>query len=483
MFFADDTNTMRTTITMHPSRFLQLCGVRFGLRFALSKAPGNIEHALQAYRAVPDNAIIFKLCWEGRIDAINLLFEQGLASPLDTDSYGQTPLMIAAVAGELETCKFLMEQGADVEVRNGRGENLVMYAIDAAAMPGHWLGPGPGRGWGPRSEYDIDVSDAEKSARVPCESRFEMLKLITQNACPADSCRHEPNRLALFCWAFTLVREELHSNGGIDSIWLKDAIYHEDIDTVDYILKSGGHGVMDIATKHTILFTVSSRMKISDQTHLIHCAMSHGFNLHQPLMFFVNPDYGFPTTMAMQALRSSAAFSRFRTTLQLLGINKTTFVHNEIQQSPAVADGWTIDSLQIVFDLVYIPIKYPPNFLCWEEECMHDTEYMYDTAHEAEEVSWNFMLDKLKELNIGDALASNVDAILREREVDIIKFRDVDGRVCSNCGEVGRYYATGDEYDEAYSDWIGHWYRLKKEAETKEAEKAEVEDSMFLLSL
>ncbi|KAF7859636.1 hypothetical protein EAF04_008715 [Stromatinia cepivora] len=118
MFFADDTCKVRTTITLHPSRFLQLCGVRFGLKIALSKSPGTIEHALRAYTAVPDNAIIFKLCWEGRTEAINLLFEKGLASPWDTDSYGETPLMIVALAGRLDTCKFLMRKGADVEARN-----------------------------------------------------------------------------------------------------------------------------------------------------------------------------------------------------------------------------------------------------------------------------------------------------------------------------------------------------------------------------
>ncbi|KAJ8061764.1 hypothetical protein OCU04_009561 [Sclerotinia nivalis] len=122
LFFAHDTCKVRITIPLHPSRFLQLCGVRFGLKIVLSKSPGTIEHALRPYTAIPDNAIIFKLFWERRTDAINNLLEKRLASPWDTNSYGETPLMIAALAGRLDTCKFLLRNGADVEARTIVGE-------------------------------------------------------------------------------------------------------------------------------------------------------------------------------------------------------------------------------------------------------------------------------------------------------------------------------------------------------------------------
>ncbi|KAI9651122.1 hypothetical protein NHQ30_001159 [Ciborinia camelliae] len=52
MLFADNTYNMRTTITMHLSRFMRLCGVRFGLNIAISKSPGIINHALRAYSAI-----------------------------------------------------------------------------------------------------------------------------------------------------------------------------------------------------------------------------------------------------------------------------------------------------------------------------------------------------------------------------------------------------------------------------------------------
>ncbi|TGO64420.1 hypothetical protein BCON_0007g00700 [Botryotinia convoluta] len=116
--FADDTYKSRTNLIMHPSRLLQLCGVRLGVRIALSRSYGTFKPELKAYRAVPDDSTIFRLCRDGRIDAIRCLFDEGLASPHDTDSYGRTPLVIAASAGQLSTCKFLVDEGADLEVRD-----------------------------------------------------------------------------------------------------------------------------------------------------------------------------------------------------------------------------------------------------------------------------------------------------------------------------------------------------------------------------
>ncbi|TGO43124.1 hypothetical protein BHYA_0003g00780 [Botrytis hyacinthi] len=116
--FADGTYKSRTNLIMHPSRLLQLCGVSLGVRIALSKSCGTFNPELKAYRTVPNDSTIFRLCRDGRIDAIRCLFDEGLASPRDTDSCGRTPLMIAASTGQLSTCKFLVNEGADLEVRD-----------------------------------------------------------------------------------------------------------------------------------------------------------------------------------------------------------------------------------------------------------------------------------------------------------------------------------------------------------------------------
>lgn len=92
--FENDTYKMRTNLIIHPFRFSQLCGVNFCFRIALSNSYGAFKHELKAYRAVPDDATIFRLCRERQIDVIRHLFDEGLASPLDTDSFGRTPLMV-----------------------------------------------------------------------------------------------------------------------------------------------------------------------------------------------------------------------------------------------------------------------------------------------------------------------------------------------------------------------------------------------------
>lgn len=93
----------------------------------------------------------------------------------------------------------------------------------------------------------------------------------------------------------------------------------------------------------------------------------------------------------------------------------------------------------------------------------------------AKEVSWDLMLNNLKKLKTGNASASNIEDILQEREKNVVRFRDIDGRVCLNCGEVGEYYATKDKFGD------GHYCRWKNRM--AQVAKAAEEDSMFLLSL
>lgn len=52
---------------------------------------------LEAFRAVPDDAVVFQLAKLGNLDAIRVLFAHGEASLLDTDSQGWTPLAWAGI--------------------------------------------------------------------------------------------------------------------------------------------------------------------------------------------------------------------------------------------------------------------------------------------------------------------------------------------------------------------------------------------------
>ncbi|KAF5870946.1 uncharacterized protein Bfra_009500 [Botrytis fragariae] len=167
--FADNTYKSLTNLIMHPSRLPQLCGVRLGIGVALSRSYGTLEPELKAHRTVRDDSSIFRLCRDGRIDVIRCLFDEGLASPHDTDSYGRTPLAIAASAGQLSICKFLVDEGADLEVRNIQNNDLESYVC------GTWsFDHGKSRG------VPFGFSHSKNRVFVPCDVWIEVLRMFIE---------------------------------------------------------------------------------------------------------------------------------------------------------------------------------------------------------------------------------------------------------------------------------------------------------------
>jgi ankyrin repeat protein len=72
---------------------------------------------LEAFRAVPDSALVFELAKLGGLDAMRALFARGEASVLDTDSRGWTPLAWATYYARVPTCKWLLDNGSDRTIR------------------------------------------------------------------------------------------------------------------------------------------------------------------------------------------------------------------------------------------------------------------------------------------------------------------------------------------------------------------------------
>ncbi|KAI9713562.1 MAG: hypothetical protein M1820_000944 [Bogoriella megaspora] len=98
----------------HPSTWL----ISLGLKYSMIVSFQGHNIILTPSRAVSDNAIVFKLCKRGNVDAVRLLFEKGEASVLDTNSVGMQPLHWAVKGGQYEMSKFLLLCGADVNARN-----------------------------------------------------------------------------------------------------------------------------------------------------------------------------------------------------------------------------------------------------------------------------------------------------------------------------------------------------------------------------
>jgi len=87
--------SVETSFTLHPSRWLQICGIGYGIQVAFSKSLKGLEFKMKTYNAVPDDAEIFELCKQGDVDGVKALFDQRCASPWDTNSKGFTPLFVS----------------------------------------------------------------------------------------------------------------------------------------------------------------------------------------------------------------------------------------------------------------------------------------------------------------------------------------------------------------------------------------------------
>lgn len=73
---------------------------------------------LRTLRRVPDTAQCINFALDGNIDGLKFLFSQGLASPRDiTTTRGYSILRWALYGKQYETCKFLIQAGADIDYK------------------------------------------------------------------------------------------------------------------------------------------------------------------------------------------------------------------------------------------------------------------------------------------------------------------------------------------------------------------------------
>ena len=79
-----------------PPSWLARFGFTHGLSGRISQSPfSGPKVALAVVRSVPDDAMIFNLCREGRIGCVQALLNRGEASAKDVDSQGRTPLYVS----------------------------------------------------------------------------------------------------------------------------------------------------------------------------------------------------------------------------------------------------------------------------------------------------------------------------------------------------------------------------------------------------
>jgi ankyrin repeat protein len=70
---------------------------------------------------------------EGKLAEFERLLKANPKSVSGTGQDGWTPLMYAALYGNVESCKLLLGEGAAVNARNTAGGTALMYAVDDVA--------------------------------------------------------------------------------------------------------------------------------------------------------------------------------------------------------------------------------------------------------------------------------------------------------------------------------------------------------------
>ena len=96
--FENSTNDHEEETSYHfrPAGWLLRLGFQYGFQLdILSSSTKGWKQALESFRPVPDDALIFSLCETGDVIGVRDLMSQGHASIWDLDSRGWTPLHVS----------------------------------------------------------------------------------------------------------------------------------------------------------------------------------------------------------------------------------------------------------------------------------------------------------------------------------------------------------------------------------------------------
>ena len=95
-----------TSFIFYPSKWLTRAGLRHGVEANLRTSTSGWRFDYSPIHAVSDNSLIFQLCREGELKAVQILLESGGASIRDTNSQGWTPLHVSQTSSNRPVLPF-----------------------------------------------------------------------------------------------------------------------------------------------------------------------------------------------------------------------------------------------------------------------------------------------------------------------------------------------------------------------------------------
>ncbi|MCJ1439072.1 hypothetical protein MMC27_008463 [Xylographa pallens] len=316
----------KMSIRIRPAWWLIKIGFSRGFQAAFSQATDQgLTFALNPFRPVPDDALIFDFCRTGNIDGVRRLLIRGEASAQDTNSLGQTPLHMAASGCQVELCRLLIDAGAATSL----GEHC--------------------------DTLTPLISAARSAAYVHYQQKTDTLRLLSD----------EPEIMdvddGLFLW--TLFNSDVPShlnptNNGPIAVWAVGYYFSQHIRNSELLLYffSRFHPSVQNALTGTV-FTLGdferntssiSNAVVTANASGIRILLNIGFNPHSVLSSA--EDIAKAETLTSIAMLNSKAFDVWRTELKTLGTNFEDFAQAEMKLAPIKERGWTTKSLLDLFN-------------------------------------------------------------------------------------------------------------------------------------
>ncbi|OCL12928.1 hypothetical protein AOQ84DRAFT_436676 [Glonium stellatum] len=358
-----------TSFIVHPASWLARFGLKHGIEAGTINSYRGWQFNISPIRAVPDNALIFKLCEEGNISAIRLLFSRGEASTLDTNSYGWKPLHFAVFCAQLNLIKFLISHGAD--------KKALVYESFGIDL-----------GWQCRTPISlIDDYDHPSTADTlylfeDCIEFFHITgvrgdawlildNLVKQHEWKTGfhgaKVRKEQNRLeALIIWWLRLFRNAmaemfdphaifmalLYSNTVINHSEVAEALFGLHKDAINFV-DENGDGYLHYCVKYE---------ELNQKGRLIHALHDRHIDMHRVCSGET------PTSLAIQF---SYRFFMWLDQLHYLSIDTKTFLAHEMvmADSPLSRRGWGLDSLSLLTSLRWIHCAHELPFSIYVNGC------------------------------------------------------------------------------------------------------------------
>ncbi|PMD36404.1 hypothetical protein L207DRAFT_587407 [Hyaloscypha variabilis F] len=334
------------TFVLYPKSAGRLFGITRGLLVS-ANATSGWQYSLQPFYAVEETALVFEFCSAGNLEGLKSLFKRKEASPWDRDPKGQTPLMVASQALQLDVAEFLLQQGADphaicwdnttepiTAVTINKTVDIIPKLAMLSLLQKHR-----------REDYeDLTIGymicrvllfyRPQTDIEIPWRQRRAAIMKLFLMLLPffADD---NPYRADIIFFAVVWCYEQ-------------EVLQYALRTTKGYIDRNPGNGsILHEALHHRLLDRdpASMRLIVSKSNDLYRLRARN----------YLDPQLETPTALAMYDMRT---FLAWRNMLHDLGHETMAFVERELSEGSLRENGWTNSSLCEIFDTNALPDPY-----------------------------------------------------------------------------------------------------------------------------